>query len=220
MFLVVGRTRDGRLVGRGGNQDMVCDEVFERPGVARYVPWRFELSFGLARRPERRHKDPDSVPDAVPLDCGIQLRGSIDLIERHPSGSVRVTDHKTGKLDGKAGEIIRGGKSLQPLLYALAAEKLLAGEARVVEGRLYFCTANGGFTEREVALNDYARSLAVQISDEIGAALQRPFLPAAPEARGCDYCDYRVVCGPYEELRAAGKPQARLDGLQFVRGLS
>jgi uncharacterized protein (TIGR02594 family) len=29
VFLVVGRTRDGRLVGRGGNQrDMVCDEVF------------------------------------------------------------------------------------------------------------------------------------------------------------------------------------------------
>jgi RecB family exonuclease len=184
-----------------------------------YVPWRFELSFGLARRPERRHKDPDSVPDAVQLDCGIQLRGSIDLVERHPSGTARVTDHKTGKLDGKADEIVRGGKSLQPLLYALAAEKLL-GEARVVAGRLYFCTANGGFTEREVALNDYARSLAVQISDEIGAALQRPFLPAAPEPGGCDYCDYRAVCGPYEELRAAGKPQVRLDGLQFVRSLS
>jgi ATP-dependent helicase/DNAse subunit B len=185
-----------------------------------YVPWRFELSFGLAHRPERRHKDPDSVPDAVPLDCGIQLRGSIDLVERHPSGSARVTDHKTGKLDGKAGEIVRGGKSLQPLLYALAAEKLLVGEAQVIAGRLYFCTAHGGFTEREVALNDHSRALAVEISDEIGAALQRPFLPAAPEPRGCDYCDYRVICGPYEELRAAGKPQARLDGLQFVRSLS
>ena len=30
VFLVVGRTNDGRLVGRGGNQsDMVCDEVFD-----------------------------------------------------------------------------------------------------------------------------------------------------------------------------------------------
>lgn len=185
-----------------------------------YVPWRFELSFGLARRPERRHADPDSVPGAVQLDCGIQLRGSIDLVERHPSGTARVTDHKTGKLDGKAGEIVRGGKSLQPLLYALAAERLLAGEARVLAGRLYFCTANGGFTEREVALDDYARQIAVQISDEIGAALLRPFLPAAPEPGGCEYCDYRIVCGPYEELRAAGKPQTRLDGLQFVRSLS
>lgn len=55
-----------------------------------YVPWRFELSFGLARRPERRHKDPDSVPLAVALDCGVQLRGSIDLVERHPSGTARV----------------------------------------------------------------------------------------------------------------------------------
>lgn len=185
-----------------------------------YMPWRFELSFGLAHRLERRHRDPDSVPDPVPLDCGIQLRGSIDLVERHPSGTVRVTDHKTGKLDGKTDEIVRGGKSLQPLLYALAAEKLLAGEARVVEGRLYFCTANGGFTERAVVLNDNSREFAMHISDEIGAALQRPFLPAAPESRGCDYCDYRVVCGPYEELRVAGKPQERLDGLQLVRSLS
>ncbi|MBZ0149797.1 MAG: PD-(D/E)XK nuclease family protein [Pseudorhodoplanes sp.] len=185
-----------------------------------YVPWRFELSFGLARRPERRHNDPDSVPLAVALDCGIQLRGSIDLVERHPSGTVRVTDHKTGKLEGQANEIVRGGKSLQPLLYALAAQKILAGEASVLAGRLYFCTSKGDFTEREVALNDHARALAVQIADEIGDALSRPFLPAAPEAGACDFCDYRVVCGPYEGLRTGGKPQARLEGLQFLRGLS
>lgn len=36
VFNVVGRTRDGRLVGRGGNQsDMVCDEVFN-PGECQY----------------------------------------------------------------------------------------------------------------------------------------------------------------------------------------
>ena len=70
------------------------------------------------------------MPGAVDLDCGIQLRGSIDLVERHPSGLVRVTDHKTGKADGKRGQLIDGGKSLQPLLYALAAEKLFAGEAK------------------------------------------------------------------------------------------
>jgi hypothetical protein len=37
VFLVVGRTKDGRLVGRGGNQrDMVCDEVFD-PSVVTAV---------------------------------------------------------------------------------------------------------------------------------------------------------------------------------------
>ena len=52
-----------------------------------YVPWHFELSFGLEHRPERRETDPQSVPGAVDLDCGIQLRGSIDLVERRPAGA-------------------------------------------------------------------------------------------------------------------------------------
>lgn len=37
VFLVVGRTADGRLVGRGGNQsDMVCDEVFSPSDITGY----------------------------------------------------------------------------------------------------------------------------------------------------------------------------------------
>jgi hypothetical protein len=79
-----------------------------------YVPWHFELAFGLEHRSERREADPQSVPGAADLDCGIQLRGSIDLVERHPAGQLRVTDHKTGKADGKRGQLIDGGKSLQP----------------------------------------------------------------------------------------------------------
>ena len=68
-----------------------------------FVPRHFELSFGLPASlrappmPIRR-----SVADAVELDCGIKLRGSIDLVERHPSGLLRVTDHKSGKFDGNA----------------------------------------------------------------------------------------------------------------------
>jgi hypothetical protein len=39
VFLVVGRTNDGRLVGRGGNQsDMVCDEVFD-PSLITAFTW-------------------------------------------------------------------------------------------------------------------------------------------------------------------------------------
>jgi ATP-dependent helicase/nuclease subunit B len=186
---------------------------------AGYVPWRFELSFGLAGRPERHHKDTESVSLAVPLDCGIQLRGSIDLVELHSSGLARVTDHKTGRPEGKKGEVIRGGKSLQPLLYALAAEKLLAGKAEVNAGRLYFCTSNGGFTSREVVINERTRDLAVQIAGEIGEALSRPSLPAAPEKDGCTYCDYRIVCGPYEEVRSAGKPRERIESLLALREL-
>ena len=148
-----------------------------------YVPWRFELSFGLEHRSERRQTDPQSVPGAVDLDCGIQLRGSIDLVERHPSGLARVTDHKTGKADARRSQLIDGGKSLQPLFYALAAEKLFAGQAKVTAGRLYFCTSVGGFAERVVPLDESGRAAAAQIAETIGDAVARPFLPASPDKR-------------------------------------
>ena len=46
-----------------------------------------------------------------------------------------------------------GGTSLQPVLYALAAEKLFGATAKVESGRLYFCTSAGGFTEHIVPLD-------------------------------------------------------------------
>jgi ATP-dependent helicase/nuclease subunit B len=184
-----------------------------------YVPRHFELSFGLAHRFERRQADPRSVADAVELDCGIKLRGSIDLVERHPSGLLRVTDHKSGKFDGALKQVIDGGKTLQPVLYALAAEKLFAGEGTVTEGRLYFCTSTGGFAEQTVLLNQRARDTAVQVAEAVSDAVTRPFLPAAPAEGQCERCDYRVVCGPYEEYRSARKPQGNLDPLSAVRAL-
>jgi ATP-dependent helicase/nuclease subunit B len=184
-----------------------------------YVPWYFELSFGVEHRPERRQADPRSVPGAVDLDCGIHLRGSIDLVERHPSGAARVTDHKTGKSVAKPTHMIDGGKSLQPLLYALAAEKLFAGQAKISSGRLYFCTSAGRFAEQIVDLDDRARAAAVQVAETIGDAVAYPFLPAAPDKRQCDLCDFRVVCGPYEERRAARKPPGNLEPLLALRAL-
>jgi len=184
-----------------------------------YVPWHFELSFGLEHQPERRQADPQSVPGAVDLECGIRLRGSIDLIERHPSGLARVTDHKTGKADGKAHQLIDGGKSLQPILYALAAEKLFAGQAKISSGRLYFCTSAGGFAAQVVPLDGYARAAALQVAETIGEAVARPFLPAAPDKRQCDLCDFRAVCGPNEERRVSRKPQEMLEPLLALRSL-
>jgi hypothetical protein len=182
-----------------------------------YVPQHFELSFGLTNRYERRQADPRSVAEAVALDCGIKLRGSIDLVEGHPSKLLRVTDHKTGKVDGTL-KVIDGGKTLQPVLYALAAEKLFAGEGTVAEGRLYFCTSGGGFVAQSVPLNARARQAAAQVADALGDAITRPFLPAAPAEGQCERCDYRVICGPYEEYRVARKPNGPLDPLNAVRG--
>ena len=59
-----------------------------------WTPERFELAFGLAGRGQA---DPASRAEPVPLEAGLILRGSIDLVERGPGGRLRVTDHKTGK---------------------------------------------------------------------------------------------------------------------------
>jgi hypothetical protein len=57
----------------------------------------------------------------------------------------------------------------------------------------------------------------VDVATVIGRAIERPFLPAAPGEGECGHCDYRTVCGPYEEIRSARKPQGDLDMLQALR---
>ena len=53
--------------------------------------------------------------------------------------------------------VVDGGAALQPVLYALAVEKLFPGQT-VESGRLYYCTAAGGFAERTVPLDAAAKA--------------------------------------------------------------
>jgi RecB family exonuclease len=178
-------------------------------------PDRFELSFGLSGRDQA---DPRSSADAIVVVGGLKLRGSIDLVERDPARAhLRITDHKTGKVRADRNVVVGGGRVLQPLLYALAAEKLL-GEP-VDSGRLYYCTLAGGFEEREVELNDASREAIANVIETIGDALETGFLPASPDERECQWCDYRMLCGPYEQRRSAMKPPGRLAKLRKLRAL-
>jgi RecB family exonuclease len=148
-----------------------------------FAPWRFEMSFGLEHRSDQRQADPQSVLNAVDLDCGIRLRGSIDLVERNPSGTARVTDHKTGNADASRGQLIAGGQSLQPLLYALAAEKLLTGHAKVESGRLYFCTSAGASrSTKSHSTRERASRPAKLLARSAKRSLVRSFQPR--QARG------------------------------------
>jgi ATP-dependent helicase/nuclease subunit B len=204
--------QDGVASVRADLREWLRRQSEDRSG---FVPWRFELSFGL---PSGRDADPASQREPVTLDAGLCLRGSIDLVERAENGHLRVTDHKTGKERFEAGGVIDGGRALQPVLYALAVEKLFAGAA-VESGRLYYCTSAGGFEEREVALNEAARAAADQVAKAVGGALDGAFLPAAPDRDACRWCDYRPVCGPYEELRVSRKHQPELAALRALREL-
>jgi hypothetical protein len=176
-----------------------------------WVPLHFELGFGLPPHPAR---DPASRSEPVELDCGLRLRGAIDMVEQW-GDAVRATDHKTGRRPVAEGVVIGKGAVLQPVLYALALERLLP--LRVTSGRLHYCTADAGFAEREVPLDDAARQSAQRVARTIDGALADGFLPAAPADGACDYCEYKVVCGPYEALRTGRKPKRELQALVQLR---
>ena len=181
-----------------------------------WVPDKFELAFAMDHVISQS-RDPDSVSEPVEIAGGLKLRGSIDLVEKHNNGQLRVTDHKTGKARAEKDLLVGGGKSLQPLLYALASEKLL--KRRVESGRLYFCTAVGGYEERVVPLDGNSREVITSVIATIDQALADGFLPAAPEEDACGWCDFRAVCGPLEGFRTRRKPSSALAQLERIRDL-
>ena len=178
-----------------------------------WMPIHAELSFGLRRSGDR---DPHSCPEPAEVFDIARLRGSIDLVEEDADGRLRVTDHKTGRaVHAGGGLVIGGGKVLQPVLYSLAAERVL--EREVVSGRLFYCTQRGDYSTVSVPLDERSRGAARRLLLKVDEALESGFLPAAPAKDACRYCDYRRVCGPYEELRVKRKDRTRLEELNALR---
>jgi CRISPR/Cas system-associated exonuclease Cas4 (RecB family) len=179
-----------------------------------WQPVRFEFGFGLAPDAGR---DPSSQKDEVLLD-GVRLRGSVDLVERNARrGVLRVTDHKTGKSPEIAPAYVGGGAVLQPVLYAMAVEQLM-GET-VESGRLLYCTQRGNYDRIEMRVTPAAKLHLKQVLLTIDESIEKGFLPAAPKAGACAFCDYQAVCGPYEQRRVRDKPSQNLLPLMGVREL-
>jgi ATP-dependent helicase/nuclease subunit B len=178
-----------------------------------FVPTYFELAFGLTENKDDR--DPRSQDAALVLENGLQLRGSIDLVEVNREGQMRATDHKTGRVRATDGQVIKGGELLQPVFYGLALEVLLKG--KVLGGRLAYCTHQGGFQNIDFPLDGIARAAGKLVVTTLNDALKEGMFPAAPAADACKYCDYRAVCGPYEELRAKKKAKGPLKALKVLR---
>jgi len=181
-----------------------------------WIPEKFELSFGLSDRGPRE-SDPASVDDPVEIIGDLKLRGSIDMVEYDPSGKYRVTDHKTGKARAPKELVVGAGKYLQPLLYGLASQTLL--KQYVESGRLYYCTADGGYEERVVPLDKENIQTLNSVLIAIRQGLKDAFLPAAPEDGACAWCDFLAVCGSFEETRIRYKPSDRLVQLKGIREL-
>ena len=106
---------------------------------------------------------------------------------------------------------------LQGVLYSVAVEQALG--KRVVKGRYYYATTVGGFAEKEIEINDYTRGQGLQVLAIVDRAVERGFLPVAPEERACAWCDFRPVCGPSEEKRLSKKSRDLLADLAALRGM-
>jgi CRISPR/Cas system-associated exonuclease Cas4 (RecB family) len=179
-----------------------------------WTPEYAELSFGLA---DPAGRDPRSRKEPVELSAEYKLRGSIDLVERHRTGMVRVVDHKTGRIPDPRPEMVGGGEALQPMLYALAAEQILGTPVSL--GRLYYSTVAQNYQSVELPVNDWTRRRAEQVLRIIDNAVRDGFLPAAPRKDGCKGCEYLPVCGPYEEERVKDhKSPVELKVLRELRG--
>jgi hypothetical protein len=201
-----GEVEDVRWDVRGWIREMIQPE-----GTTAWTPRWFELSFGL---PRNRDCDPASAKAPLDLPAGLHLRGSIDMIEER-AGQLRVTDHKTGKAPAIPPVFTGKGEVLQPLLYARAAESLL--HKPVESARLFYCTEKGGYRSLEVPVNDESQAALDRVIQTVDQYLETGFLPAAPREGACTWCDYQMICGPYEEVRTRRKPAARLEALQQIR---
>jgi hypothetical protein len=178
-----------------------------------WVPERFEFAFGL---PADESRDPQSVREAPIVDGRFRLRGSIDLIERNPrTRAVRVTDHKTGKNRTTRATVVHGGQILQPILYGLALEAI-TGDT-VYEGRLWYCTTAGSYSEHRIQLTESVRRTGIEVLEIIDRAVSSGPLVARPAPHACTWCDFMPVCGREEELRTGRKPAATLADLEALR---
>jgi ATP-dependent helicase/nuclease subunit B len=185
------------------------------PSAQDWIPEYFEFSFGLSDE----GRDTRSVPDPVRLDGRFLLRGSVDLIERRRDGrALRVTDHKTGRNRTSWKTVIGGGAMLQPVLYSVAVTQAL--QTAVTSGRLFYCTAAGGFTDHEIPINDANRRAGLEALEIVDRAIELGFLPVAPADRACTWCDFRSVCGPHEEQRVRMKSAEKLGDLLALRQMA
>ena len=174
-----------------------------------WVPQWFEFGFGLPPDPGR---DPASVSEPVRVDGRFLLRGSIDLVERHPVGALRVTDHKTGRARWTEPLIVGGGEVLQPVLYSLVLEAW-TGDL-VTEGRLSFCTTAGGFTPVRVLITDTSRRAGIEVLEIVDRGVEHAMLAPYPGTAPASGATSRRSAGP---TRSGARAGSRRRGLPIWR---
>src|SRR5207247_868070 len=170
------------------------------------TPRHFEVPFGLPRQIARTRSAVAS-PDPVAIEIGpsrsFRLRGKIDRVDEAPDGTFEVWDYKTGS--AREGMGARGGRQVQPVLYAMAFETLLerAGRPGRVSRSGYFFPGRKGEGQRVIAPLDRTetRDVLGKLFDLLAAGM----FPHALREGDCRFCDYEAVCGGAKEASARAK---------------
>jgi len=159
-------------------------------------PLMFEVVFGIEEEKGKGMEEPVEV--VLSPKSSFRLRGRIDRIDRVGGNHYRVIDYKTGRYSYyDKFRCFGAGRTLQHVLYALAAEEILKktgvdARPKVVESGYYFPTRRG--EGKEVTVGEFNREELKCLLGELLDILKGGHFIVGLDA-SCDFCDFRPICG-------------------------
>lgn len=140
-----------------------------------------------------------------------RLNGFIDRVDELGRDLYRIIDYKTGSPAAYEDLVEFGrGRTLQPALYAVCLEQVLARERpgsapRVASSGYLFPSRRG--EGHEIMLRGFDRDRLRRLLDDLLGLLERGLFIAGPEAK-CGFCDYAGVCASGGPSRTERKREA------------
>jgi len=148
-------------------------------------------------RPLEFEKEIDKEEIGLGGGRAFRLRGFIDRVDSLGKDTYRIIDYKTGSPTPYEDVVHFGrGRTLQPALYAVALEQILARERpgakpRVVESGYFFPSRKG--EGHEIMVRDFDRDRLRHLLSDLLGLLEKGYFVAGPDAK-CGYCDYKAAC--------------------------
>jgi RecB family exonuclease len=163
-------------------------------------PIAAELSFGDG-------DDDDIAPVTVVLEDGrsVTFQGSVDRVDRTPSGQLMVSDYKTGR-QGRLSDLTRdpvaAGKLLQLPLYAMAARNRFGGSPNPVHARYWLLSGERSAPCFHLVVTTDVEARFRHVVGLIADGVDEGCFPGVPGAptfgrfANCTGCDFDDICPP------------------------